>query len=97
VALSDSHVFVAAYDRGLFILNRFTLLSGPAFSLALPALEGSSLRVSVQGVPGLRVEVQRSLDLLNWQTWTNGVLGSSPLEFRDPDPNLRQFYRALAP
>ena len=97
VALSDNHVFVAAYDRGLFILNHFTPLSGPALSFALPALEGSSLRVSVQGLPGLRIEVQRSPDLLNWQTWTNGVLGSSPLEFRDPDPNLRQFYRAFAP
>ena len=90
--MTESHVFV-----GLFILNHFTPLSGPALSLAFPGLEGRSLRVSVQGLPGLRIEVQRSPDLLNWQTWTNGVLGSSPLEFRDPDPNLRQFYRALAP
>jgi LVIVD repeat-containing protein len=95
VGLSDSHVFVAANDRGLFILNHFT--PGPVLSLASPSLEGSSLRVSVQGLPGLRVEVQRSGDLLNWQSWTNGVLGSSPLEFRDTDPNLRKFYRALAP
>jgi hypothetical protein len=72
-------------------------LSGPALSFALPVLEGSSLRLSVQGLPGLRVEVQRSANLLNWQSWTNGVLGSSPLEFRDVDPNPRQFYRALAP
>ena len=97
VAVTDSYVFVAAWSGGLFILNHFTPLSAPALSLALPALEGSSLRVSVQGLPGLRIEVQRSPDLLNWQTWTNGVLGSSPLDFRDPDPNLRQFYRALAP
>jgi hypothetical protein len=82
---------------GLFILNHFTPFSGPALSLALPGLEGNSLRVSVQGVPGLRIEVQRSADLLNWQSWTNGVLGSTSLEFCDPDPNLRRFYRAMAP
>jgi hypothetical protein len=52
--------------------------------------------VSVQGLTGLPVEVERSADLLNWQKWTNGVLGSSPLEFRDTR-NLRQFYRAFAP
>jgi len=97
VAVTDSYVFVAAEGEGLFILNHFTPLSGPALSLALPGLEGSSLRVSVQGLPGLRIEVQRSGDLLSWQSWTNGVLGSSPLEFRDPDPNARRFYRALAP
>ena len=81
------------------IFNVFTPLNGPPLSLIpLPRPEQDGCRVLVQGLPGLPVQVERSVDLLHWQTWTNGLLRSGPLEFLDVDAgqNPRQFYRALA-
>jgi hypothetical protein len=60
-------------------------------------LDQDAVVVSLQGLPGLRVEIERSVDLIHWQKWTNGVLGSEPMEFRDTDRNSRKFYRAVAP
>jgi len=81
------------------ILNLFTPLSGPALWFGpAPRLEQNVFRLSVQGLPGLPVDIERSADLLQWDRWTNGVLGSNPLEFLDKSVGLtpRQFYRAVA-
>ena len=97
VALSGGKVFTVG-ERGLVILHSFTPLSGPALWFAAPRLEPNTFRLSVHGLPGLPVQIERSVDLLHWQSWTNGLLGSSPLEFLDPSAGVNpcQFYRALA-
>jgi hypothetical protein len=95
VFVTGPFVYVASY-RGLEILHPFTPLTGPALSFAPLQVGQDSVRVQLQGLPGLPVELERSADLRHWQTWTNGVLGSVPFEFTDPDANSHQFYRALA-
>jgi hypothetical protein len=97
VFATATHVFVAAGSQGLMVLHPFTPLSGPALSFAPLRMEQSVMRLSLQGLPGLRVEIDRSADLAIWQKWTNGVLGTTPLEFGDPAPNASQFYRLRAP
>lgn len=54
------------------------------------------MELVLEGLPGLRVELERSSDLHHWQSWTNTVLGIGPLELTDPEINPRQFYRATA-
>jgi hypothetical protein len=100
VVVSGEKVYVGANPNGLAVLNLFTPLSGPALWFApAPRLEQNGLRVWVQGLPGLPVQMERSANLREWQSWTNGVLGSTPLEFLEASAGLnpRQFYRAVAP
>lgn len=97
--ISGDKVLVAAIQQGLLILNPFAPLSGPPISLSAerrPAM--NTLDLSVQGLPGLPVQIQRSSDLAVWQLWTNVVLASTPVEVTDPDASLNshQFYRAFA-
>ena len=95
--ISGDKLFVAGGDRGLIIFNTFTPLAGPALSFSSSlGLEASGFRVSIQGLPGLPVQIERSSNLFDWQSWTNAVLGSSPLEFLDSTASSNQFYRAFA-
>jgi hypothetical protein len=99
VGLSGDKV-VTIGEQGLVVLHSFTPLSGPALQFApAPRLELNAFHLSVQGLPGLPVQIERSLDLIHWQNWTNGILGTGPLEFLDASDGTspRQFYRALAP
>jgi acetyl esterase/lipase len=66
-----------------------------ASALTLGAVRAgqNGMELSVQGPPGLRVEIERSSDLDHWQNWTSGVLGTGPLELSDPEINTQQFYR----
>jgi hypothetical protein len=89
VFVSGNHAFVAG--GSLFILNLYT----PVSLAAVPGPQPGAFGVSIHGLAGVQVEIERSLDLIHWQQWTNGVLGSTPLTFRDNDANPRQFYRAL--
>jgi hypothetical protein len=94
--VTSNNVFVAAGTRGLAILHSFTPVSSLSLT-ALPPVQPDFARLTVQGIPGLNVQIERSTDLTHWQSWTNALLGSGPLEFRDPQANSIQFYRALAP
>jgi hypothetical protein len=99
VVVGGEKVYVAAGTNGLAVLNLFVPLSGPALWLySAPRLEQNGVRVWVQGLPGLPAQIERSANLLEWQSWTNGVLGSTPLEFLEAGAGLnpRQFYRAVA-
>jgi hypothetical protein len=96
VFVTTNNVFVAAPERGLFVLHPFTPLSGPALLFAPLQAEQNVARVCLQGLLGLRVEIERSADLRLWQSWTNGVLGRTGLEVEDTEANPRQFYRAFA-
>jgi hypothetical protein len=49
--------------------------------------------LSLQGLPGLKVDIERSSDLQHWQSWTSGLLGTGPLELTDSEANTQQFYR----
>jgi hypothetical protein len=98
VALSGDKVFTIG-EQGLVVLHSFTPLSDPALRFApAPQPDSARFHLSVQGLPGLSVQIERSADLIHWQSWTNGLLDSVPLEFIDSSPgvNTRQFYRALA-
>ena len=97
--VSGGKVLVAAGAEGLIILNVFRPLSGPPISLSATVLAPiDTLRLSVQGLPGLTVQIERSSDLAIWQSLTNVPLGSVPIEVTDSDAalNSRQFYRAFA-
>jgi hypothetical protein len=47
--------------------------------------------LSLRGLPGLKIDIERSSDLRNWQFWAMGVLGASPLEWTDRDANPLAF------
>ena len=99
VVMSGDKVLVAAGGDGLIILNSFAPLTGSPISLSVKGRPPiNPLGLSVQGLPGLKVQIERSSDLASWQSLTNVALGSAPIEATDPDATLnsRQFYRALA-
>ena len=95
VAVTADYVFVAANDPALVVLHLFT--PGPTLSFArAPRLGENGFRVALEGLPGLPFQIERSADSLNWQIWTNGVLGTGPLELQDATATLNPFrvYRA---
>ncbi|MCI0747453.1 MAG: hypothetical protein L0Y58_18775, partial [Verrucomicrobia subdivision 3 bacterium] len=96
--VSGDKVVVAGGIEGLVILNSFAPLSGPAISLSAQWRHSmNSLELSLQGLSGLPVQIQRSSDLLGWQSWTNVILGGDPITLSDPSPvQSSQFYRAVA-
>ena len=99
VAASGDKLFVGAWPSDLMILNLFTPSSGPALSFApRPRLEQNTFRASIEGLPGLRVRIERSADLLYWRSWTNITLGKGTVELSDPGAatNAQQFYHAVA-
>jgi hypothetical protein len=85
-------VFLGA-DQGLVILHPFTPLTGPALSFGPVRAGQHGIDLSLQGLPGLKVDIERSSDLQHWQSWTNGLLGTGPLELTDSEANTQQFYR----
>jgi hypothetical protein len=64
---------------------------------ANPQIQADSFHVTVQGLPGIRVGVEQSADLVNWQSWTNFILPPAPLELEQSGASThpRQFYRAV--
>jgi hypothetical protein len=93
VVATDDHVFVST-DLGLTILHPFTPLTGPALSLRPVRAGRNGTDLLLQGLPGLKVEIERSSDLQHWQSWTSELLGTGPMELTDPEANPWQFYRA---
>jgi hypothetical protein len=99
VFVSGNHAFIPyrfvvngeIMNYGLDILNLYT----PMSLTVAPAPQTGIFGVSVQGLAGVQVDIERSQDLIRWQKWTNGVLANTPLTFRDGDTNPRQFYRTL--
>jgi hypothetical protein len=96
VLVGSNHVFVAAGSDGLVILHPFTPLSGPPLSFGRVQAGPTGMDLVLEGLPGLRVDLERSSDLHHWQSWTNTLLGTSPVGLTDPEANPRQFYRAIA-
>jgi hypothetical protein len=95
VVATEDYVFVSA-DQGLVILHQFTPLSGSALSFGPVQVRQNGVDLLLQGLPGLRVEIERSSDGTHWQSWTSGLLGTGPLELTDPEVNPWRFYRAQA-
>ncbi|MCZ7636653.1 MAG: hypothetical protein M5U12_11875 [Verrucomicrobia bacterium] len=96
VCVGSDHVFVAAGRDGLIILHPFTPLAGPPLSFGRVQPGPTGVDLVLEGLPGLRVDLERSSDLHHWQSWTNTLLGTGPVELTDPETNPRQFYRAIA-
>jgi uncharacterized repeat protein (TIGR03803 family) len=61
--------------------------------------DGEGFRFSIRGQAGLRVRIQRSVDLTTWEDWLIIALDSDPVELADPSAGSRsrQFYRAVSP
>jgi hypothetical protein len=93
VVATEDYVFVST-DQGLVILHPFTPLSGSALSFGPVQVRHNGVDLVLQGLPGLRVEIERSSDGLNWDSWTSDLLGAGPLELTDPEVNPWQLYRA---
>ena len=90
-------LMVTDVETGMTVLNLFA--PGPALSLnASPGLGPDTFSLSVRGIPGVPVELERSADLASWQRWTNLTLGANPLEMMDSvaSETSRRFYRATA-
>jgi hypothetical protein len=98
ITLNGDNVFLAAGQDGLIILSLYTPLTYPPiwFSPA-PHLDTSGFTLSVQGLPGLPMAIERSTNLMSWEPWTNDVLTSGWMEFSDQRAGAapRQFYRAV--
>ena len=90
-------MYVAAGADGLVI--RYTYAPQPKGSLyfsANPGVGGDTFRCAIGGLPGLRVGVERSSDLLHWENWMDLILPSTPLDLERPiEPTEpAQFFRA---
>lgn len=91
VAVHDGRAVVAASDA-ISILDQIATLR---FGLAQIAPDGT-LRLSLSGVGGERVQVQRSANLLDWEDWRFVVLERTTTELGAEVMNSgRQFYRAF--
>jgi hypothetical protein len=91
VAVHDGRAVVAASDA-ISILDQIATLR---FGLAQIAPDGT-LRLSLSGVGGERVQVQRSANLLDWEDWRSVVLERTTTELGAEVMNSgRQFYRAF--
>lgn len=90
-------LMVTDVETGMTMLNLFA--PGPALSLnASPGPGPDTFSLSVRGIPGVPVELERSSDFSSWQRWTNLTLGANPLELTDSvaGETSRRFYRATA-
>lgn len=96
VFAGSNQVFVAAGGDGLVILHPFTPWSGPPLSFRRVPAGPKGMDLVLEGLPGLRVDLERSSDLHHWQSWTNTLLGTGPSEVADPEANPWQSYRATA-
>jgi hypothetical protein len=95
VAVSGSKVAVAGNEQGLVLFNAFT--SGPTITFNSSArLDQNSFRLTFQGLPGLPIEIQRSTNLITWESCTNLTLTTAPIQSEDPVGTPQVFYRAVA-
>lgn len=95
----NGKLWVAAGTNGVMVLSLHTPLEGEPLSLKLPGGgPNAPPTITVAGLPGLDVEVQRSADLRQWTTWTNLLLPSTRLDIPldSPGQTNRQFFRAVA-
>ena len=82
--------------QGLTILHPYK--PAPPLSLAAnPQVQADSFGCTIQGLPGIRVGIEQSLNLVDCQSWTNFILPATPLELRQAGASAlpRQFYRAV--
>ena len=79
------------YEQGLVVLDPFR-----PFRLGLLSRASSrELRLKVDGPRGVKLEIERSANLNEWQFWRSITLGGLPAEVSDPEPAAPQcFYRA---
>jgi hypothetical protein len=98
LAISGDKLFLAGGPDGLVILNAYTALTHWILSLENPTRpESGQFTFSVQGLPGLPVRIERSPDLAHWESVTNLVLESKPLELLDHGAGSKTqgYYRAV--
>jgi hypothetical protein len=93
IAVSQKGVFVAAAEQGSVILDLFRPL---AFE-PLPMTASGTFGLRLTGPRGLRVRLQRSTDLLGWQTWQSITLsgGSADIVDADATGTSNRWYRAV--
>lgn len=95
----NGKLWVAAGTNGVMVLNLYTPLErGPLVLESLPSAPGAPPAISLAGLPGLDVELQRSSDLRQWSPWTNVFLPSTRLDLPAnlPGQTNQQFFRAVA-
>ena len=89
VLVASSKIYVGAGDG----LRRFDASGALDWHYPMNALD-----VLLQGLPGLPVRLERTSNLVGWQTWTKIVLRDQAIELSEGNASVQsaQFYRALA-
>lgn len=94
-------VFTPAPDGALVATADGTLaLDAPALSRLeltdLALLPDGRMQFTVAGTPDLAFELERSLDLVAWETIADGIVGAANAHYTEPEnpPGERRFYRA---
>jgi hypothetical protein len=98
LAFTPDLILAAAGTNGCVVLNPF--LPGVPANVRLKLTSGTAQDpavVEVTGLPGLGVDLQRSADFQNWQTWTNVTLTTNTVRLQAPQGAPHQYYRAVAP
>jgi hypothetical protein len=92
VTANRDYVFVADWNAGLIILNKYTdLRIGPAI-----VADDGRLRLRLSGANGQRVRVQRSINLRDWEDWKTVTLGDTGCDLTESIvSNSQCFYRAV--
>jgi hypothetical protein len=59
-------------------------------------VQAATFRCTLQGLPGIDFSVERSTDLVNWQSWRHLKLPRTPLdlELKGSGAGAHQFFRA---
>jgi len=96
VAYGD-HLLVASVNQGLVVLNQFIPAPERPTVTCLSRRSPDGLRLCVNAVPGVDLQLQRSTDLQGWTDWTEVRIGKDPIQLADPQgsPEGRRFYRAV--
>ena len=95
--MSGGLVYAAAGYDGIVILQTYTPQPNDTLHFsANPGVRGDIFRCAIGGLPGIRVGVERSSDLLHWENWMDLILPSTPLDLERPiEPTEpAQFFRA---
>lgn len=87
-------LFSTAGNKAASSLARWVERPSVWFSAPEP-IAASGSRIAVNGVLGLRFDLETSQNLRNWSPWTDGQGNGDRLQFVDPVKAPAQFYRAV--
>ncbi len=93
IAVAGGRVFVAAAELGLVTLDLFR----PFELQPLPSTTSGTFGLRLTGPRGLTVRLQRSTDLLGWETWQSISLSGGAADIADIDATAtpNRWYRAV--